>query len=359
MDIPSYSTIIISLIAKIDLVTQNFVATGFQSLADYLEKPAALAATLMIVLVGYGMLHGLIDMSIKTFNRLALTLGAVYALAFSWVEFNAYFINLFLHAANDIAGVMVQGKLFSFPFLPGTGQGLNAALQTVLIESVKVGGWVMSKGGFTDWIPYFIGLAFMLGGTVVVALAAIELIVVKLYLAMLMAVAPFFICCLMFPQTKGQFDGWLAQIKGFSIALILLGVGVGLCMYLMHWVVGGYYVQQALGIKIYSVVPLIIASLLCIILLIGIIPIAKQIGGVHGGSGWSAVGGALGGMAGSVVGSGMKGMQGTKAMLGTQAKMAAKFGQAASQSILPMASQPRQSAASLYSRIRNHSQQGH
>jgi type IV secretory pathway VirB6-like protein len=359
MDIPLYSSVIIRLIAKIDLVTQGFVSSGFQSLANYLEKPAALAATLMIVLVGYGMLHGLIDMSIKTFNRLALTLGAVYTLAFSWVEFNAYFINFFLHAANDVAGVMVQGKLFSFPFLPGTGQGLNAALQTVLIEAVKVGGWVMSKGGFTDWIPYFIGLSFMLGGTVVVALAAIELIVVKLYLAMLMAVAPFFICCLMFPQTKGQFDGWLAQIKGFSIALILLGVGVGLCMYLMHWVVGGYYVQQAVGIKIYSVVPLVIASLLCIILLIGIIPIAKQIGGVHGGSGWAAVGGALGGMTGSLVGSGMKGMQGTKAILGAQGKMTGKLGQAARQTVLPMASQSRQSASSIYSRIRNHSQQGH
>jgi|GEM_PF-5647871 len=357
MEIPTYSTVIISLIAKIDAVTQRFIASGFQSLGDYLEKPAALAATLMIILVGYGILHGFIDMSLKTFNRLALTIGGVYVLAFSWVQFNTYFITLFLHAANEIAGVMVQGKLFNFPFLPNTGSGLNAALQTVLIESVKVGGWVMSKGGFTDWIPYFIGLLFMIGGSVVVAIAAIEIIVVKLYLAMLMAVAPFFLCCLMFPQTKGLFDGWLTQLKGFSIALILLGVGVGLCMYLMHWMVGGYYAQHAIGIKIYSVVPLIIASLLCIILLIGIIPIAKQIGGAHGGSGWSAVGGAIGGLAGGALGGAMKGVQGTKAMLGARSNMAAKLG-AAGHSILPMGAQASQSASSLYSRIRNHSQKG-
>lgn len=357
MDMPNYSTMILTLISKIDAVTQSFIATGFQSLADYLERPAALAATLAIVLVGYGILHGFVDMSIKTFNRLALTIGGVYVLAFSWVEFNAYFISLFLYAANEIAGIMVQGKLFSFPFLPGTGSGLTAALQTVLIESVKVGGWVMSKGGFTDFLPYVIGFWFMMSGTIVAGLAVVELIVVKLYLAMLLAVAPFFICCLMFPQTKAQFDGWLAQIKGFSIALILLGVGVGLSMYLMHWVVGGYYVQQAVGIKIYSIVPLTIASALSMILLIGIIPIAKQIGGAHGGSGWAAVGGALGSMAGTVTKSLMKSAQGSKSLLGTPAKMAGKLGKG-SQSILPMSSQPAKTASSLYSRIRHTSQQG-
>ena len=93
----------------------------------------------------------------------------------------------------------------------------------------------MAKGGFTDWLPYFIGLSFMIGGTIVVALAAVEIIVVKLYIAMLLAVAPFFIACLLFPQTKGQFDGWLAQLKGFSIALILLGVAIGLCDALGCW----------------------------------------------------------------------------------------------------------------------------
>lgn len=351
MDIPIYSTVIIKLIAKIDVVTESFIAFGFQNMANYLEKPAALAATLLLVLVGYGILNGFIEMSTKTFSRIALTIGAVYTLAFSWLEFNSYFISLFLHAANEIAGVMVQGNFFSFPLLPGTGTGLNAALQTVLIESVKVGGWVMAKGGFTDWLPYFIGLFFMISGTVVVALATIELIVAKLYLAMLLAIAPFFLCSLLLPQSKGLFDGWLTQVKGFSVALILLGVAVGLCMYLMHWAVGGYYLQQAMGIKLYSIIPLLIASLLCVILLIGIIPIAKQIGGTHGSSGWSAVGGAVAGMAGSVIGASMKGLKAGKPLLGLGAKAGANLGK-------PLLSMGMKSGSSLYKQLRSNLQKG-
>lgn len=353
MEIPTYATFVISLTTKVDLATQTFIATGFNALVAYLERPVALACTLFIALTGYGILHGFIEMSTKTFSKLALTIGGVYLIGFSWAHFSETFIALFLEVANELAGVMVHGKLFQFPFLPGTGTGLNAALQTVLIEAVKVGGWVMAKGGFTDWIPYFIGLAFMLGGTLVVALAAVEVIVVKLYLAMLLAVAPFFLACLLFPQSKGQFDGWLAQLKGFSIALMLLGVAVGLCMYLMHWVVGGFFLQQAVNVKIYSVVPLVISCVLCLILMVGIIPIAKQIGGSHGGSGMSAVGGVVGGMAGGLLSASTKGLRGTQSL----ARSAGKLSQSG-QSIAQMGMKGSQSAARLFSHIRNHSQQG-
>lgn len=352
MDVPSYTTFILSLMTKIDIATQSFIATGYANLSNYLQVPVAMACTLLFILMGYGILHGFIEMSIKTFSKVILTVGGVYTLGFSWSHFNTYVIELFLSSANEIAGVMVQGKLFDFPFLPGTGTGLNAALQTVLIESVKVGGWVMAKGGFTDWLPYFIGLSFMIGGTIVVALAAVEIIVVKLYIAMLLAVAPFFIACLLFPQTKGQFDGWLAQLKGFSIALILLGVAIGLCMYLMHWVVGGYFIQKAIHIKIYSLVPLLFASILCVLILTGIIPIAKQIGGSHGSSGWAAVGGAMGAMAGSMMSSAIKGSKLSTGGVKALSTLSSGIGTVAGQSMLNQ-------SKSVFSHIRSLSQGGH
>lgn len=327
METPVYSTFIISLISKIDLVTQHFIATGFNSLGNYLQVPIATACTLLIILIGFGIMHGFVDMSVKTFSKIAYTIGGVNLFAFSWTWFNTYFIGLFLNVANEVSGFLIQGDTFHIPLLPGTGSGLTGALQTVLIESVKVGGWVMAQGGFTDWLPYFIGLTFMLSGTIVVGLAVVEVIVVKLYLAMLLAAAPFFICCYLFPQTKGIFDGWLNQLKGFAIALILVGIGVGLCMFLMHWVVGGYFLQEAVNVKLYSIVPLTIADTLCVILLIGVIPIAKQIGGANGGSGFSAVGGVVGSMAGSMLGASAKSMSGVRSLASNSMKAGRRIGQ--------------------------------
>ena len=300
--------------SKIDLVTESFISNGYHALARYLELPVALACTLLIVLLGYGMLTGIIEMSIKTFNETLFSIGAVYTFAFGWANFNDYFIALFFKGADELSSVLINGNLFEIPLLTKTGAGLKAALQTVLIEAVKVGGWAMAKGGLTDLIPFIIGLSFIIGGSIVVSLACIEIIVVKLYLAMLLAVGPFFISCYLFPQAKAQFAGWLTQLKGFALALILLGVASSLCMYLMHWVVGGYFIDRAVGITLYSIVPLIIASLLCILLLTGIIPIAKQIGGAQGSSGWGAVGGAIAGLGAGMISTPMKGIKSMQAI---------------------------------------------
>lgn len=346
MELPSYTTFILSLTTQIDEVTKGFISNGYQQMAQYLERPVAVACVVLIALTGYAMMQGFIEMRTKEFNKLALSIGAIYLLAFGWAEFNAYFIGFFLDAANEISGVMIGGQTFQFPFLHGTGIGLNAALQTVLIESVKVGGWVMAKAGFTDWLPFLIGLMFILCGTVVVAIATIEVIIVKLYLAMLLAVAPFFISCLLFPQSKAQFDGWLNQLKGFSISLMLLGVVTGLCMYLMHWVVGGYYLEHITSIKLYSIVPLVIATLLCVLLLTGIIPIAKQIGGSHGGSGWGAVGGAIAGLATGAASTALKTAKAGKSAMGLQGAMGKGITRAAI------------GGSNLYSNLRQNIQRG-
>ncbi len=353
MDIPAYSTFVISLNAKIDLATRSFISHGYQNIASYLKLPVASACILLLVLTGYGMMYGFIELSKKTFMKIALTIGVVYTLGFGWANYNAYFIGLFLETANEISGILVQGKTFNIPFLHDTGSGLNAALQTVLIEAVKVGGWVASKGGFTDWLPFFIGLCFLAGGTIVVGIATVEVIVVKLYLAMLLAVGPFFLACLTFPQTKHLFDGWLTQLKGFALSLILLGVAVGLSMYLMHWVVGGFYIQKAIGVTLYSIVPVGMASILCIILLLGIIPIAKQIAGTMGGSGFGAVGGVVGGMAGSALSTSMMGLKGSQSALMMGSKSLSKINNAGSQIF-----EGSRTASSIFSQIRKQTQQG-
>ena len=66
-------------------------------------------------------------------------------------------------------------------------------------------------------------------------------------------------------------------------------------MHWMHWVVGGLHAEEQLDLKIYTLVPLYLVEILALVVLVGVIPLAKQIGGAVGGG--SHLGDAISGVA--------------------------------------------------------------
>ena len=295
MSAPVYNTLVVDFLDKMDEMTHSFLTENYQALATYMATPIALLSTLYIVIMGYLVLMGTIEMSTKSFMKLAITIGLVNMFALNWLYFSDYFVALFLTTASEISSVGANSHLFQFPHLSGTGTGINDALQTVLIESVEVGVNVMGHGGYTNWMPLFIGLNFLGGGTAIVALAAIELSMIKFFICLLLSTGPLFIAFYLFELTKSIFKSWVSVLAGFSFALIFLGITLGMSMHWMHWVVGGLHADAEFDLKIYTLVPLYLVEILSLVVLIGVIPLAKQIGGAVGGG--SHIGDAIGGIA--------------------------------------------------------------
>lgn len=282
MTIPVYTTLISDFLNKMDDMTQSFLADNYQALANYMAVPLTLMGVLLIVITGYLILMGKTTLSGESFLKMALTVGGVNLFALNWLYFSDYFVALFLKAASEISSIG-STYFFQFAHLVSTGSGINDALQTVLTESVDVGVKIMGHGGYTNWMPLLIGLIYMVGGTLIVALGIIEVSMIKFFICLLLSTAPLFIALYLFEQTRAAYTTWLGLVSGFSFALIFSGMTIGMAMNWMHWVVGGIHQNEEFDLKIYTIVPLIVVVILSLIIFYAVIPLAKNIGGAVGG----------------------------------------------------------------------------
>jgi type IV secretion system protein VirB6 len=285
MTAPIYNTLVTDFLNKMDEMTSSFLVDNYQILATYMATPIALMSTLYIVLMGYLVLTGTAKLSTQAFLKLALTIGFVNMFALNWLYFSDYFVGLFLNGASQISSLGANSHYFQFAHSVSTGSGINDALQTVLTESVDVGIKIMGHGGYTNWMPLFIGFNFIGGGAAIVALALIEVSMIKFFICLLLSTGPLFIAFYLFNETKSFFKTWLSVITGFSFALIYSGMTIGMAMNWMHWVVGGLQKGDRFDLKLYTLVPLFFVEILALVVLFAVIPLAKHIGGaVAGGS---------------------------------------------------------------------------
>jgi type IV secretion system protein VirB6 len=304
MSIPNYATLILRLGAEIDLITKSFIFDGYRAMSMALKAPVATMCVLYIVLTGFGMTRGLIKKPMDEFVKVVIRIGIVYMLAFNWGTFSEYFVGLFVRGAGELGAVMMKATPFTIPEL-SRGVGLNGSLQSALIEVVRVGLWTWEKSSFRHMGPALTGLMIWISGLAVVGLAFFEIVVAKLMIAVCMTTAPLFLSFTLFDKTRTYFDRWLDKLVGFSLVLIFVSSVVGLCMHLIHWTIGGHYLNQAVGMSTVDWIPLLLVSCLCVMTIREVVGIAKSIGGMCStGTGSAMIGGALGGAMGAAATSG-------------------------------------------------------
>ncbi|WP_231950619.1 type IV secretion system protein [Legionella spiritensis] len=298
MAIPTYATVIVQLTDRIDDLTRTFVFNGYNTLSSVLAGPLASLCVLYIVLTGFGIMRGLIKKPMEEFTKGAIRIGLVYMLAMNWGVFSEYLVTLFIHAASELGADLMQATPFDVPVM--TGHGVNGGLQSVLIEVVRVGSWTWAKASFKHWAPVFTAMMIYLSGLAVVGLALFEIIIAKLMLAICLCTAPLFLCFTLFDKTRSFFDRWLGTIVGFSLVLVLVSTVVGLCLHLIHWAIGGHYLNHAATVKAVDWIPVFLVACLCVMAILEVTGIAKSIGGTCSTSNGSAmVGGFLGGAMGA------------------------------------------------------------
>lgn len=297
------------IIDKTDVMTAYFIKHAYGILSTMLLPPLGAAAGLYIVLTGYLMLMGFISMSTKEFVKIIFTIGLVFTFIGAWTNYDYYFVELFQKGANELQKVGMNAGLFQ---IPGADKSLYGSLQAVLNEFIYLGCIVWNQAGTFNFIgPLIIALVYIVGAAVIVGIAVLEIIMAKFFICILLATGPLFIGFAIFPETRGVFKAWLSALSSYAIALILIGFAVGMSMYFMHWVVEDIFnnkeivkslaTNTQLGkdalayLKNYTdsahLAPLIIVQIISAVILTGVIPLAKQIGGAIGGGGVNTGGG--------------------------------------------------------------------
>lgn len=296
----SYSLLVEQVLTEVDLILKNYVYDGYQALTSYLEVPLGCAIVLFYVIYGIYITQGWTKGSVSGFVKSASKVGLIYYFGMNWGHFSEYVYTLFYDVAGHIGDVLVSASPIELPTLGGTG--INGALQSIYIELMKIGQWIMDAGSFSNWGPFFGGLGVLISGWLMVGYAILETIIAKVMLSVLFVTAPLFIAFTMFKPTQSFFDRWLGACVGYSLLMIFICTALGIVVSLDQWALAAVYASKALDMRWIDVGVVILVTFVCFGILRRVALLATSIGGtVTTMSSNELVAGAVGGAVSSAM----------------------------------------------------------
>jgi type IV secretion system protein VirB6 len=206
--------------AKLERLFQAFIEPAASSLMGALQGTALVGASLYILLMGFSILFGG-GSPVYTFFRTSLKISVVCGLALSSDLYLGGIVGGLRGLETGLVGAMsggeIEGGIFeqldsvaTMGFRFGDLCFLNAARHGPLSPGVAM-GWIFSGAV----VMFSTGLLVFSGGAVV--------LLAKFAISILFALGPFFVLCLMFPQSSGFFDKWLSQCLSFVFQTVLVG----------------------------------------------------------------------------------------------------------------------------------------
>lgn len=302
MDTITFYTVILQFFTELDLILKNYVYNGYGALASYMKAPLASAVVLYIAIMGLSVMQGWIEMSMRHFVKSMLKISLIYFFAMQWDVFSDWIVNGLEQTAGEIGTVLISATPIPLPHFGG--EGINGAIQSVLIEVTKIGAWTWNTGSWHNMGPCFTALLIWGFGYVMLMIGIFEIVLAKLMLALLFTLAPLFITFTLFKPTHGFFDRWVGAIVGFALLIIFTSAILGLALNIMQWAIGGMYLDQATHVNLVSFIPVMIVGCIGIGILLRAAHLAQAIGGtITTSSGSALLAGTVGGIVGGAMSS--------------------------------------------------------
>ncbi len=274
---PSYATIVEMLFTEIDLLLANYVFNAYSAFAHYLKLPLGLASTLYIILLGLSISQGWIELSMRALLKSASKLALIYSAAMSWGWFSYYVVNFISLGAGQLGNILVTATPIPIPHF--SGSGINGAMQSVLIEFTKIGVWIWDMGSWRNLGPCFTAVIIWGFGYALILIAIFELILAKIMLAILFALAPLFVAFTLFRVTHGFFDRWIGACVGFAFLMIFIASVVSLNLSVAQWAIAGIYAERAIHISLVGFVPVMIIGFIGVGVVLKAAQLSQNIGG--------------------------------------------------------------------------------
>lgn len=226
MSAVSLDNIVDYIVTYIDQFAMNFTKMVYQSLANYMQTPITLAATLFIVCIGYGIAMGHLQADRKILIIPVLKMWFVMTLGLHWDFFCQYFVNVFKETTLALQKAILAAAPVNVP----GADSLNSALQVLFNQFYYTGHNLLST-----WDPASIveGILIWLGGLGFVGLGLFEMMLVQLVAAVLFALAPFICIFFLVPFFKSIFDRWLGLLMGILFFNVIIIAILTMCSNMM------------------------------------------------------------------------------------------------------------------------------
>lgn len=298
--LPAYLTIIERLFTELDLLLNNFVFNGYSALADYLKTPLGLSIVLYIILMGLSISQGWVKLAMGNLVKASLKLAFIYMAAMNWGWFSHSVVDSLNKGVGEIGSVLVSATPVPIPHF--AGEGINGAMQSVLIEFTDIGSWIWNRGAWNNISPCFTAILIWGFGYALILVAIFELVLAKIMLAILFSTAPLFIAFTLFKTSHGFFDRWLGACVGFALLMIFVSSMLALALSISQWAIADIYLNHAINISLVGFVPVMIVGFIGVGILLKASHLAQSIGGgVSTASGSALLAGTVGGAVGSAL----------------------------------------------------------
>lgn len=189
-----------------------FLNTGLGNVMDAVRGPLAIALTLYVVLYGWAILRGSISEPVMDGVNRLVKLCFIYSVA-TTVAYNSFVTQpLFTELPNWLAGAISGGPVAS----------IGGSFDEFLARGILLAEKIFQTATVTDFGPYITG-GLVVGVTAIATAIGFAIVMIaKVALALLVALGPIFIACMVFEASRSFFYGWLRQAVNYLILFALI-----------------------------------------------------------------------------------------------------------------------------------------
>lgn len=221
---------IVEILNQIDTLTQDFIFNGYQNIVSAYEPAIIGLIVLAVIVFGYAVLHGWVEMSLAELGKRVLLVGFVLTFALNWDIFSQYIYKLFTDGPSELVSQLLNSMASS---TIKDQASFYTALDKYWDSGMYIATQTLAKGSASNWAPIFIGILMTLLTIILMGITLIELAVAKFGLAIFMVLAPLMVPTMLFRATKNSlFNGWLRYliIFAFVTVFVICALTVGLLL---------------------------------------------------------------------------------------------------------------------------------
>lgn len=222
---------ITALLQTVDQLGQNYVSSAYQALASAATSGggtgvAGLLLTLYVIFWGVGIWQGTAtggpaDHAFRLFRAFL-----IYAMATSWGDFQTFAYNAMNSGPSAIGNALLN--VVTTANNTGTAANLNSvngvqsALQNMWNTTNSATEAFLQNAGITNWGPYIFAAVFYVVMALLIGFAIFLIILSKMFMWLLLALAPVFIILLLFGATTRFFGGWMSALVQYFVVQVLV-----------------------------------------------------------------------------------------------------------------------------------------
>jgi type IV secretion system protein VirB6 len=256
----------------------DYIGANTARVAAALEPAVVTAATLYVMAWGYLHLTGRIAEPFTEGLKRLVTVAVVLGVAVHLWLYNTLLVDTFYRAPAQLAAAVV-----------GADEPV-AVVDAIWERGGSVAGYLWNNGGvFSGDFGYYLAGASVWALVGLLCVYTMFLIALSgIALAVLLALGPLFVALLLFASTRRLFEAWLAQLANYALITVLTVLLAALLLQLVE----SYAAQTAArGAAIVTVdaLNLVLVSVLVLLLMRQVMPIAAALAGGAALSSFGAV----------------------------------------------------------------------